>query len=207
MNCNTIQDLLPLYVDGCCSEESAKLIEEHIRDCPECRKILEQMQNDSMIKTEVRPKPQKGLPRKINIWAASVLQCILTVSALLLFAIALDPILSGQKAPDPGYYSTLHKMLEDHLIMPAAAILLTLINWFFIKFYRSRLSFLAVCFCMTFLGAAAISLLGAWLFGHFSSMRDDLLFKMFGYRTLYSLIVSTVFSFFSWSYAALLGKE
>lgn len=28
--CRVIEDLLPLYVDGICSEESKKMIEEHI---------------------------------------------------------------------------------------------------------------------------------------------------------------------------------
>ena len=40
MNCNIIKDLLPLYVDSCCCEESAKAIEEHIKNCEECGKYL-----------------------------------------------------------------------------------------------------------------------------------------------------------------------
>ena len=33
MNCKIIQDLLPLYCDRVCSEESAQLVEEHLADC------------------------------------------------------------------------------------------------------------------------------------------------------------------------------
>ena len=48
MDCKIILDLLPLYVDGCCSDESARLIEEHLKDCKSCRAALEAMKNDSV---------------------------------------------------------------------------------------------------------------------------------------------------------------
>lgn len=39
ITCEVIQDLLPLYKDGCCSEQSKKLVEEHLTDCKECREM------------------------------------------------------------------------------------------------------------------------------------------------------------------------
>lgn len=41
-SCNVIRDLLVLYEDDVCSEDSRKLIEEHIATCEECRHIYEQ---------------------------------------------------------------------------------------------------------------------------------------------------------------------
>lgn len=35
--CEVIQDLLPLYEDGCCSVQSAKLVEEHLKTCDVCQ--------------------------------------------------------------------------------------------------------------------------------------------------------------------------
>ncbi len=35
--CDLIRDLLPLYQDGVCSEESRAAVEEHLRECPSCR--------------------------------------------------------------------------------------------------------------------------------------------------------------------------
>lgn len=35
--CDMIQDLLPLYLDGVCSEESKKAIEEHLAECSDCK--------------------------------------------------------------------------------------------------------------------------------------------------------------------------
>ena len=33
MKCEVIRDLLPLYSDGVCSEESRRLTEEHLAQC------------------------------------------------------------------------------------------------------------------------------------------------------------------------------
>ena len=41
--CEIVQDLLPLYVDGACSEASAEMIKEHLETCADCRAIYEQM--------------------------------------------------------------------------------------------------------------------------------------------------------------------
>ena len=40
ISCEIIKDLLPLYQDGICSDESRKLIEEHLQSCDECKEIL-----------------------------------------------------------------------------------------------------------------------------------------------------------------------
>lgn len=41
--CDIIRDLLPLYHDGVCSEESGRLVREHLAGCGPCRAALEVM--------------------------------------------------------------------------------------------------------------------------------------------------------------------
>ena len=41
--CEIVGDLLPLYVDGVCSEASGDLVREHLDTCPGCRTLYEQM--------------------------------------------------------------------------------------------------------------------------------------------------------------------
>ena len=36
-SCELIKDLLPLYVDDVCSEESRKMVTEHLASCGNCR--------------------------------------------------------------------------------------------------------------------------------------------------------------------------
>ena len=43
INCNVIGDLLPLYVDGAVSEDTKKLVEEHLAVCEACKKAAEDM--------------------------------------------------------------------------------------------------------------------------------------------------------------------
>lgn len=43
MNCDIIQDLLPLYHDDACSEGSRQAVEEHLQTCGDCKKLLADM--------------------------------------------------------------------------------------------------------------------------------------------------------------------
>ena len=43
INCNIIGDLLPLYEDGAVSEDTKKLVEEHLAECADCKKAAEEM--------------------------------------------------------------------------------------------------------------------------------------------------------------------
>ena len=47
ITCNIIEDLLPLYVDDMVSEDSRQLVEEHLKTCPACRKMQEEMQREN----------------------------------------------------------------------------------------------------------------------------------------------------------------
>ena len=42
--CSVIQDLLPLYCDDACSAESRRLVEEHLKECDDCRETYQLMQ-------------------------------------------------------------------------------------------------------------------------------------------------------------------
>ncbi len=43
MNCRIVQDLLPLYHDGVCSDESRAAVEAHLAGCEDCRRMLADM--------------------------------------------------------------------------------------------------------------------------------------------------------------------
>lgn len=71
INCNIIQDILPLYVDDVVSEDTKNMVEEHLNGCDECKKIAGSMQE----KIEIKPdetdnkfkKAIKNINRKINL--------------------------------------------------------------------------------------------------------------------------------------------
>ena len=57
--CEVIQDLLPLYVDGACSESSVEIIKEHLESCPECREIYQQLHSHTS--EEILQKEKDGV--------------------------------------------------------------------------------------------------------------------------------------------------
>lgn len=59
ISCKIIEDLLPLYADKVCSEESGALVEKHIAECGKCRAKLEAM-------TEEIPKSSENIPEMKN---------------------------------------------------------------------------------------------------------------------------------------------
>lgn len=45
-NCELVQDLLPLYQDQICSAFSRTVVEEHLRECPDCQSIMQKLQDN-----------------------------------------------------------------------------------------------------------------------------------------------------------------
>lgn len=45
LSCKVIEDMLPMYYDGLCSDESVTLIEEHLKECPQCSRVLADLQS------------------------------------------------------------------------------------------------------------------------------------------------------------------
>lgn len=52
--CSIVEDLLPLYLEDMCSEDSKAAIEKHLQECPTCREKLLRMKN-----SEIIPKMKK----------------------------------------------------------------------------------------------------------------------------------------------------
>lgn len=60
--CGIVQDLLPMYIDGCCSESSCQMVEEHLKCCPECEWMHQEMQRQLPLTVEppVQEEKQTG---------------------------------------------------------------------------------------------------------------------------------------------------
>lgn len=87
MTCEIIKDLLPLYADGICSEESAAQIKEHLEECEECRRKLEHYQasiaqkDTQDAKVDDTLRPMKKVKRKLrrHKWLSVTLGIFLTI--------------------------------------------------------------------------------------------------------------------------------
>ena len=131
MNCNIVKDLIPLYIDGCCSEESEKIVKEHIRDCDDCKKLLEDMKSPSDIVT-VSESPKTF--SKLNDWKASVLQSVLLFLSFALITVGVALEARTPSGIGNGFWAL-------NLVIPATGFMLSLANWYFIRVYKSRKCF------------------------------------------------------------------
>ncbi|MCR4801991.1 MAG: zf-HC2 domain-containing protein [Lachnospiraceae bacterium] len=59
MECGKIRDMMHLYVDELCSEESRKWVEGHIASCPECKAKLEELKKERERENEFQNKVNK----------------------------------------------------------------------------------------------------------------------------------------------------
>ena len=66
-NCDLIKDLLPLYADEVCSEESRKAVAEHISGCSTCRSMLEKMSKQLVVNVNNDIGTLKRIKRRIWI--------------------------------------------------------------------------------------------------------------------------------------------
>ncbi len=65
--CEMIKDLLPLYADEVCSEDSRKAVAEHIGSCPSCRNMLQKMSQQLTVNVNKDIGTLKRIKRRIWI--------------------------------------------------------------------------------------------------------------------------------------------
>ena len=46
INCNVIQDILPLYIDDVVSDDTKELVEEHLQNCEICQRVYHETKTD-----------------------------------------------------------------------------------------------------------------------------------------------------------------
>lgn len=80
LTCDTIRDLLPMYVDDMTSEATNELVKEHLSECKECNQILENMKQPVVVETAPEVKDFKKYLKKSR---ASILYWIMGASALI----------------------------------------------------------------------------------------------------------------------------
>lgn len=114
MNCKIIRDLLPLYHDGVCSEESRAAVEEHLADCESCRRALEDMDAPLPAAEEKRAEADAAVVERIarewrRLWRRALMTGIAAVLALCLGGFAFWYSVTQCTVPmDSGEYAYLN---------------------------------------------------------------------------------------------------
>ena len=211
MDCNVVKDLIPLYIDGCCSEESEKIVKEHIENCDECKNVFEQMNMPSCT-AEATQLPAKF--SKLNDWKASVLQSVLLFASFLLITVGV-----AMEAHTP-YDDVGNGFWAYNIVVPATGFMLSLANWYFVRVYKSRKAF-SNC---SWIATLAITLCASiWSNFHYEECNIVNLFVgcsfteffevlqgagvVFGLGIFLTVLFCVMSKVFSDKYAKMLGKE
>ncbi|MBQ8228787.1 MAG: zf-HC2 domain-containing protein [Clostridia bacterium] len=213
MKCDVIRDLIPLYIDDCCSEESRAIVKEHLEKCPDCNSLFEEMKAPTIAKPIV-PAPKKL--KSLNSWKASILQSVLLfVSfALITIGVFLEVATSFSDATNGNW--------AFYLVIPTTGFMLSLANWYFVRFYKSKKAFSNFSWLAT-LGITVVA--DVWaifhyeidiseIFVEFTNMSTTDFFEallVFAFLALPNILITTFFcalsKFTSYKYATMLGKE
>lgn len=99
MNCDIIKDLLPLYCDEVCSNETVRAVEEHLAACPACQTLLDEMRREPAVPEPIQAQAQQeakvlqGVKRKFSLRRRlSVLAVALVALAALAVLIAASDV-------------------------------------------------------------------------------------------------------------------
>lgn len=99
--CEMIQDLLPLYLDGVCSEESKKAIELHLAECSGCKAFYTIMEETGITQVQAhnpdreRQKAASFQAVKRKILRKQILAAVAAVLVLVAMAFASMGILKN----------------------------------------------------------------------------------------------------------------
>lgn len=170
LNCNVIRDLLPLYADQICSDESKKLVEEHLAECGDCSTLLGQM-HSMEIETHLRAETGDVLRRQASVFKRKsavigaviagifmipILVCLIvnlaTGAALDWFFIVLASLITAASLiviplvmPENKLLWTLGTFTASLLLLLGVICIYTQGRWFFLVATSVLLGF-SVCF-------------------------------------------------------------
>ena len=112
VSCEIIQDILPLYHDHVCSAASSAMVEEHLKDCAACTRVLAEMDDDKIeadLLSETHEilkrheKKERSLAFKTGIVIAGTLISFARTLAFQIAAILILPVIIVLMLTLPGY--------------------------------------------------------------------------------------------------------
>lgn len=129
--CGIIRDLLPLYIDDVCNEESKQAVENHLSECEKCRNYYESMKSTEGFVAKENDNSEdmkmannlKNVKSKINkkirniVLGAVAAMVFVIVGVTLLFSVALKEV-----SPDDVIVSANVYSFEELIENPASNV-------------------------------------------------------------------------------------
>lgn len=93
--CGIIRDLMPLYHDNVCSDESRAAVEEHISECNDCREYYKQLSDETekAVVPEIENKKAESLRAVSRRFKRGMTVSIVLAAALILVSVICGGIM------------------------------------------------------------------------------------------------------------------
>ena len=83
-NCNITKDLLPLYIEELCSQDSCQYVEEHLAECEDCQKTYESLKYTDLCITATEKKEINAVKKLEKYIKNHFLFLVATITYILL---------------------------------------------------------------------------------------------------------------------------
>lgn len=145
-SCDIIRDLLPLYSDDVLSDASRGLVEEHLRECPQCGEMLKQLR-DSALEEGLKDETAMVIRRQERRFKRRSAAVGSVVAALFMIPILICLIvnMSSSRTLDWFYVASAGMLVAASLIVVPLMVPGNKLFWTFCAFDISLMILLAVC--------------------------------------------------------------
>ncbi len=90
VSCEIIKDLLPLYHDGVCSNETKAIVEEHLTQCESCKAELAEMDDAlSVSGIEQNMSEAEAVEKLSKRWKKGMIKSVLEGALFTLIAVII----------------------------------------------------------------------------------------------------------------------
>jgi predicted anti-sigma-YlaC factor YlaD len=89
LSCDIIKDLLPLYHDDVCSNDSKTMVEEHLANCDDCKAELQAMDGLTITGTEKNMNKARAVKNISIKWKRGMKKSLLEGILIAIVAFAL----------------------------------------------------------------------------------------------------------------------
>ena len=142
--CHIVKDLLPSFVDGLTSKETARAVEDHLEGCPDCRAVRDAM--TARLELDHAPQPHRDFLGEFKRHQHITVLLLVALTFVLTYVLIL----------------TLNRLVEVNALYSLGLFLLiplvcgTLIAWAFRR--KRRRTLLVLCLIFLVLDAVALTL-------------------------------------------------
>ena len=101
IKCCVVKDILPLYAENLCSEETAEIVKEHIENCESCRRLSKEVEIEEKAPEKIpdEAKAMKKINKKIKRSKKAVIAAVCALAAVLIPVVPAGSAMTWSAGP------------------------------------------------------------------------------------------------------------